>query len=252
MPADRQSGRQSYELYKKYQRAIHKEDDDQLEYENFERFLVSNPFPKTKEAEWTVTGDEELPNRYGCFHMQYWLNDQLIGVNVIDILPGCVSSVYFFYDPDYSFLNLGTYSSLREIELVRRLHKHNTSICHYYMGFYIHSCVKMRYKGNIHSSYLLCPETFIFHDYNWCKANFDLNKTNRLTLDESVQDSDAVVDVDDVLVLAQKNSMTYRVYRTRFRKPTGEAEARKQREKVEEYARLVGNRFIFENLSYLG
>jgi len=50
---------------------------------------------------------------YGSFHQQYWLDDKLIAVGVIDILPACVSSVYFFYDPDYSFLSLGTYGSLR-------------------------------------------------------------------------------------------------------------------------------------------
>lgn len=53
------------------------------------------------------------PSGYGSFHQQYWLDDKLIAVAVIDILPSCVSSVYFFYDPDYSFLSLGTYSSLR-------------------------------------------------------------------------------------------------------------------------------------------
>ena len=63
--------------------------------------------------------------------MQYWLNDKLFGVNVIDILPNCLSSVYFFYDPDYSVLNLGTYSSLREIELVRKLNKFNLNIKYY-------------------------------------------------------------------------------------------------------------------------
>lgn len=183
--------------------------------------------------------------------MQYWLNGQLIGVNVIDILPACVSSVYFFYDPDYSFLNLGTYSSLREIELVRKLHKYQPSIKFYYMGFYIHSCVKMRYKGNINASYLLCPETFIFHDYKWCKANFDLGKTNRLTLDQDVSDPDPITSVDDVRVLARETAMSYEVYRSEFRKSTDQPEAEPHRKRVEEYARMVGNRFIFENLLYL-
>lgn len=50
---------------------------------------------------------------YGSFHQQYWLDKKLIAVGVIDVLPLCVSSVYFFYDPDYSFLSLGTYASLR-------------------------------------------------------------------------------------------------------------------------------------------
>lgn len=55
---------------------------------------------------------------YGSFHQQYWLDDKLIAVAVIDILPYCVSSVYFFYDPDYSFLSLGTYGSLRCVRSV--------------------------------------------------------------------------------------------------------------------------------------
>lgn len=50
---------------------------------------------------------------YGSFHQQYYLDDRLIAVGVIDILPLCVSSVYFFYDPDYRFLSLGSYGSMR-------------------------------------------------------------------------------------------------------------------------------------------
>lgn len=50
---------------------------------------------------------------YGSFHQQYWLDGRLIAVGVLDILPKCVSSVYFFYDPDFSHLTLGTYGSLR-------------------------------------------------------------------------------------------------------------------------------------------
>jgi len=34
------------------------------------------------------------------------------------------------------------------------------SLKYYYMGFYIHSCPKMRYKGKLSPSYLLCPETY--------------------------------------------------------------------------------------------
>ena len=50
---------------------------------------------------------------YGSFHQQYWLDGKIIAVGVIDILPYCVSSVYLYYDPDYSFLSLGVYSALR-------------------------------------------------------------------------------------------------------------------------------------------
>lgn len=52
---------------------------------------------------------------YGSFHQQYWIDNKLVAVGVIDILPKCVSSVYFFYDPEYRSLTLGTYGSLRYI-----------------------------------------------------------------------------------------------------------------------------------------
>ena len=38
---------------------------------------------------------------------------KLVAVGVLDILPTCTSSVYFYYDPSYEFLTLGTYSALR-------------------------------------------------------------------------------------------------------------------------------------------
>lgn len=50
---------------------------------------------------------------YGSFHQHYLLDGQIIAVGVIDILPSCMSSVYLYYDPDYDFLSLGTYSALR-------------------------------------------------------------------------------------------------------------------------------------------
>lgn len=58
---------------------------------------------------------------YGSFHQQYWLDERLIAVGVIDILPKCVSSVYFFYDPEFSFLTLGTYGTLRWISNLQLL-----------------------------------------------------------------------------------------------------------------------------------
>ena len=41
------------------------------------------------------------------------MDGKLIAVGVLDILPQCVSSVYFYYDTDYSFLSPGVYSALR-------------------------------------------------------------------------------------------------------------------------------------------
>lgn len=100
---------------------------------------------------------------YGNFHQQYWLDDRLVAVGVLDILPRCVSAVYFFYDPDWARLSLGTYSAFRELQLVRQLNERCPALRHYYMGYYIHSCPKMRYKAHMRPSMLLCPETFGWH-----------------------------------------------------------------------------------------
>lgn len=52
---------------------------------------------------------------------------------------------------------------------------------YYYMGFYIHSCPKMRYKGKLSASYLLCPETYVWMpltDGRWKQLKMKiLNKT---------------------------------------------------------------------------
>lgn len=57
--------------------------------------------------------DHDLPRFFGAYHQHYYIDDQLVAVGVIDILPGCISSVYLYYDPKYSFLNLGVYSALK-------------------------------------------------------------------------------------------------------------------------------------------
>ena len=49
----------------------------------------------------------------------------------------------------------------------------------YYMGYYIHSCVKMRYKALYSPSYLLCPEAYIWVPVEQCKRLLDKNKYSR-------------------------------------------------------------------------
>ncbi|XP_054516521.1 arginyl-tRNA--protein transferase 1 isoform X4 [Pan troglodytes] len=97
---------ESYQVYKRYQMVIHKNPPDMPTESQFTRFLCSSPL----EAETPPNGPD---CGYGSFHQQYWLDGKIIAVGVIDILPNCVSSVYLYYDPDYSFLSLGVYSALR-------------------------------------------------------------------------------------------------------------------------------------------
>jgi hypothetical protein len=66
------------------------------------------------------------------------------------------SSVYLYYDPDYEWLELGKYTALREIQWSLRAHAVSPRLRYYYMGYYIHECPKMRYKGEYEPSELRC------------------------------------------------------------------------------------------------
>ncbi|XP_077285008.1 arginyltransferase 1 isoform X6 [Arctopsyche grandis] len=165
-----QSFDKSAALYRLYQMSVHNDKPESCDPESFSNFLVDTPL----QAETRNSVD------FGSFHQQYWLDGNLIAVGVIDILPKCVSSVYFFYDPSYGNLSLGTYGAIREIGFTRQLQQKCADIKYYYMGFYIHSCPKMRYKGNYSPSYLLCPETFEWFPLKDCVGKLDREKYARL------------------------------------------------------------------------
>ena len=61
-----------------------------------------------------------------------------MAVGVVDVLPACLSSKYFFWDPDLAPLALGKVSAMKEIQWVAAASLHCPSLKHYYMGYYIH------------------------------------------------------------------------------------------------------------------
>ncbi|XP_015415655.1 PREDICTED: arginyl-tRNA--protein transferase 1 isoform X7 [Myotis davidii] len=170
---------------------------------------------------------------YGSFHQQYWLDGKIIAVGVIDILPYCVSSVYLYYDPDYSFLSLGVYSALREIAFTRQLHEKASQLSYYYMGFYIHSCPKMRYKGHYRPSDLLCPETYVWVPIEQCLPSLENSKYCRFNQDPEAADEGRSRDPDRLQVLYKKAILPYGVFKQQQREPGEEAA-------VLQYASLVG------------
>lgn len=123
----------------------------------------------------------------------------------------------------------------REIHLTQQLQQQVGSIDSYYMGFYIHSCPKMRYKGKLTGSFLLCPEAYTWHPLNdsktlrltiYCRHWFKLiplphidilqrlneSKYQRLNDDQTVQDVHrfTVTDLDRIMILSRgRMLMTY-------------------------------------------
>ncbi|XP_051936444.1 arginyl-tRNA--protein transferase 1 isoform X4 [Hippocampus zosterae] len=192
----------------------------------FRRFLCDSPL----EAEYSVDGPEM---GYGSFHQQYWLDGQIVAVGVIDILPTCVSSVYLYYHPDFAFLSLGSYSALREIAFTRQLQKSSPKLSHYYMGFYIHSCPKMRYKGQYRPSELLCPETYVWVTIEQCLPHLENSRYARFNPNPDEGDARVLKDVGRALVLHRRTVMPYAVYSRKQKGSRDETD-------VIEFASLVG------------
>ncbi|CAM9212050.1 unnamed protein product, partial [Choristocarpus tenellus] len=196
-----------YNLYRKYQISVHGEDPSEVTTHQFKRFLVDSPLmreeidvgggglrgpdevgkrsafgagdPKAMNIE--VEGEESLAVPYGSYHQLYRIDGQLIAVGVVDILPKCLSSVYLFYDLEYRALALGKLTVLLETEFVRKASALRPLLRHYYMGYYIHSCPKMYYKGSYYPSSLLCPERPVWVPLELCRPALDRRKYVRLS-----------------------------------------------------------------------
>jgi leucyl-tRNA---protein transferase len=83
----------------------------------------------------------------------YYLDNRLVGVGYVDDLPGALSAIYFFYDPDYRHLSLGTWNVLSLIDgaAARR-------IPFVYLGYYVAGCPSMAYKVRFVPNQLLGPD----------------------------------------------------------------------------------------------
>jgi len=220
-------------VYQKYQMAVHGDSEDKCTDKQFRRFLCTSPL--------------QAEDGHGSFHLQYLVDGKIIAVGVIDVLPHCVSSVYLYYDPAFSFLSLGTLTSLLEITLVRELATTtHTSITNYYLGFYIHNCVKMRYKGKYSPSFLSCPETYTWHSLASCVPLLDKSSYSRLDRDILNVDKDMVSDISGVGVLYCRQATIYQVYQSMM----DEEERNADRDEVEEYSSLVGDRLAKRMLLY--
>ena len=245
---------ESYEVYRKYQVLIHKDDPNKCTPNQFTRFLCSSPILEGEPMEPNEASrfpEKYFPTSYGGYHQQYVLDGKIVCVAVLDILPNCVSSVYLYYDPDYSFLSLGTVSALFEISYVRNLQRcWSPKLALYYMGFYIHSCPKMSYKAQYTPSKLLCPQTFEWVDVKDCLALLDKSEYSRLnTKSEQVDQLDVEAkkqDLGSVSVLFQRRPAQYRHYSHSFRDPAMTEED----QEVAEYYTLVGEKVSQNMLLY--
>jgi len=71
----------------------------------------------------------------------YYIDDRLVAVDLVDFLDDGISSIYFFYDPDFAEYSLGRYSIYMQIKLAT-----NFNLRWIYLGYYVKDCPSLNYK----------------------------------------------------------------------------------------------------------
>lgn len=188
---------EKYEVYKKYQIAVHKDKESDISPDRYKNAWGSSnlkqeiSFNKKLKSDLNNNSLNLFPQKLGTYDLVHKIDGKVIAVGVLDILPTSISSVYLYYDPDYSFLNLGVFSAIREIEYLRHLITNLSPNFKYYcLGFYCHTCQKMRYKGQYYPSQILCPVTLNFVDIKKVEKILDNNKFTQICDDPKNQEVD--------------------------------------------------------------
>jgi arginine-tRNA-protein transferase len=83
----------------------------------------------------------------------YYLGDRLVGVGYVDVLPGALSAIYFFYDPDGRQRSLGTWNILNVIDRARQ-----AEIPYVYLGYFVEGCPSMEYKARFTPNQIRHPD----------------------------------------------------------------------------------------------
>jgi len=96
----------------------------------------------------------------------YYRDNRLIGVDLIDITDDGISSIYFYYDPSYSWYSLGVFSLIKQIEIARFLDKKWI-----YLGYWVDGCKAFEYKTSFKPIEILDGFPKIDTTPNWKEFN---------------------------------------------------------------------------------
>ena len=96
------------------------------------------------------------------YEVLYFVDNSLVGVDLIDILPNGISSIYFYYDPDFSKYSLGTFSMLKQVQIAQ-----DNNLDWIYMGYYVKGCQSLEYKSRYKPYHVLQGRPSDEHEPNW-------------------------------------------------------------------------------------
>jgi len=92
----------------------------------------------------------------------YIVDDKLVGVDLIDVLDDGISSIYFFYDPDYAHLSLGKFSLYKQIEMAKQ-----RKLAWIYLGYYVKECASLNYKAEYKPNQILLNNPSLDEEACW-------------------------------------------------------------------------------------
>lgn len=140
-----------------------------LSYEHLELFDKYHLYMHDKKGwDYSKTTHEHYYNSFVSGHgdfgyeVLYYDDDKLIGVDLIDVLEDGISSIYFYYDPDYSEYSLGKLSMYNQVKFAKK-----TSKKWIYMGYYVKECPSLSYKAHYKPFQTLQGRPSEFEPYTW-------------------------------------------------------------------------------------
>lgn len=134
------------DLFEKYHLYMHEKKGWQYQKTSAEHYY--NSF---------VSGHED----YG-YEVLYYDKEKLVGVDLIDILEDGVSSIYFYYDPDYLEYSLGKLSLLLQTQYAKKAKKKWI-----YLGYYVEDCPSLSYKSSYKPYVTLQGRPLEFEEFIW-------------------------------------------------------------------------------------
>jgi Arginine-tRNA-protein transferase, C terminus len=144
-------------------------------------------------------------------------------------------------------------SALKEIEWVRQVAASVPELEYYYMGYYIHTCPKMKYKADFKPSEILCDETKHWVLAETAQAVLDGAQGSTVRLapcdapltraaaNHAIPDDELRGLVDQSLVLVdRRNVASFRVVELALMDQRGADILANIRNKLGEFIRLIG------------
>jgi arginine-tRNA-protein transferase len=120
-------------------------------YHSFQSDFKNWPLHEPKDVEEFV--HSYVDNPFPVLEFCYSLGNRLVAVSYVDDLPGALSAIYCFYDPQERRRSLGTWNVLSLIEVAAM-----RGIPHVYLGYFVAGCRSLEYKANFIPNQIRLPD----------------------------------------------------------------------------------------------